>query len=111
MINIPLLRALSTRRLILLATAASLGVAAVAIDNSRPSLVPAFSTAVAAEAQRPVSFADIVEKVKSSVISVRVKRDGGVKMMGFEGDLPFPPNSRMEQFFRRFGMPFGAPNN
>src|SRR5262245_61900463 len=32
-------------------------------------------------------------------------------MMGFEGDLPFPPNSRMEQFFRRFGMPFGAPNN
>ncbi len=28
-------------------------------------------------------------------------------MMGFEGDLPLPPNSQMERFFRRFGMPYG----
>src|SRR5262245_34807446 len=33
--------------------------------------------------------------------------DAGTKMMGFEGDLPFPPNSQMEQFFRRFGLPYG----
>jgi serine protease Do len=26
-------------------------------------------------------------------------------MMGFEGNLPFPPNSEMERFFRRFGTP------
>jgi serine protease Do len=40
-------------------------------------------------------------------------------MMGFDGNSPFPPNSSMERFFRRFSMPFGenmpdnrrAPNN
>jgi serine protease Do len=57
--------------------------------------------------QRPVGFADIVEKVKPSVISVRVKMDNGPRMMGFDGDSPFPPGSPMERFFRRFGMPDG----
>jgi serine protease Do len=28
-------------------------------------------------------------------------------MMGFEGNSPFPPNSQMERFFRRFGLPEG----
>jgi serine protease Do len=53
-------------------------------------------------------FADIVEKVKPAVIAVRVKLDAGAKMMGLEGNLPFPPNSPMERFFRRFGLPEGA---
>jgi serine protease Do len=52
-------------------------------------------------------FADLVEKVKPAVISVRVKMDAGAKMMSFEGDLPFAPNSQIEQFLRRFGMPYG----
>jgi len=108
MINIPLVRGLSTRRLILLATVANLGVAAVVIGGSPQSLVPALPTASAAEyAQGPVGFADLVEKVKPAVISVRVKMAAGAKMMGFEGDLPLPPNSQMERFFRRFGMPYG----
>jgi serine protease Do len=47
-----------------------------------------------------------VDKVKPAVISVRVKVDGA-KMMNFDGNSPFPPSSRMERFFRRFGMPFG----
>src|SRR5262249_53447260 len=107
MINVPLVR-LSTRRLILLATVANLGPAAVVIGSFSPSIVPTFSTADAAEnAQRPVGFADLVEKVKPAVISVRVKMDAGAKMTGFEGDLPFPPNSQMERFFRRFGKPNG----
>ncbi len=63
------------------------------------------SPAYAQTTQRPVGFADIVEKVKPSVISVRVKVDGGPKMMGLEGDSPFPPGSPMERFFKRFGMP------
>ena len=105
MINIPLVRGLSTRRLILLATVANLGVAAVVVGGS---FFPALPTAAAAEnAQRPVGFADLVEKVKPAVISVRVKMAAGAKMMGFEGDLPLPPNSQMERFFRRFGMPYG----
>src|SRR5262244_236288 len=108
MLNHRLVRGLSTRRLILLATVANLGIAAVVVGGFPQSFVPALPTAVAAEnAQRPVGFADLVEKVKPAVISVRVKMDAGTKMMGFEGDLPFPPNSQMERFFRRFGMPYG----
>ena len=108
MINHPLVRGLSTRRLILLATVANLGIAAVVVGGSPQSFVAALPTATAAEnAQRPVGFADLAEKVKPAVISVRVKLDAGAKMMGLEGDLPFPPNSQMERFFCRFGMPYG----
>ncbi|MGZ8397352.1 MAG: Do family serine endopeptidase, partial [Rhodoplanes sp.] len=56
---------------------------------------------------RPVGFADIVEKVKPSVISVRVKVEGGARTMSFDGDSPFPPGSPMERFFKRFGSPDG----
>jgi len=46
--------------------------------------------------------------VKPSVMSVRVKVDGGARMMNFDGgDSPFPPGSPMERFFRRFGTPDG----
>jgi serine protease Do len=108
MINNRLVGALSTRRLILLATVANLFIAAVVVGSSPQSIVPMFSTADAAEtAQRSVGFADLVEKVKPAVISVRVTMDAGAKMMGFEGNLPFPPNFQMERFFRRFGMPYG----
>jgi len=92
----------------LLASAAVLG-AGVLISGAQ--FVPArdgsflASPAYAQTAQRPVGFADIVEKVKPSVISVRVKVDGGPKMMGLEGESPFPPGSPMERFFKRFGMP------
>jgi serine protease Do len=61
--------------------------------------------AYAQDAQRPVGFADIVEKVKPAVISVRVKVDTGARMMGLEGNPASPPNSEMERFFRRFGTP------
>jgi serine protease Do len=64
--------------------------------------------AYAQTAQRPAGFADIVEKVKPSVISVRVKMDRGPRTTSFDGgDSPFPPGSPMERFFRRFGMPDG----
>jgi len=103
---VTLLRALSTRRLILLATAANVGIAAAVVGVSPQSFVPAFPTAAAAEsAQRPVGFGDLVEKVKPAVISVRVKVDASHESSGLEGNLPFPPNSPMERFFRRFGMP------
>jgi serine protease Do len=116
MIDISTTRALSTRRLILLATVANLGVAALVLAPAGlpQSLLPTLSTANAADgAQRPVGFGDLVEKVKPAVISVRVKMDAGGKLMGFEGELPSLPNSRMEQFFRRFGMPNGegTPDN
>jgi serine protease Do len=55
--------------------------------------------------QRPVGFADIVEKVKPSVISVRVKMERQADSNSTVEDLPFPPGSPFERFFRRFGMP------
>src|SRR5690242_11504579 len=61
--------------------------------------------------QQPVGFADIVERVKPSVISVKVaigdktaKDDSADK-----DDSPFQPGSPMERFFRRFGGPDGLP--
>jgi serine protease Do len=103
-------RILSARRLVLLAGVAGLG-ATVLLGAA--NLVPSTggsalsNIAYAQNIQRPVGFADIVEKVKPAVISVRVKVDPGAKMMGFEGSSPFPPNSQMERFFRRFGLPEG----
>ena len=62
--------------------------------------------------QKPVGFADIVEKVKPAVISVRVKVEekGGTHLGDDEeeqgqGEIPLPPGSPFERFFRRFGMP------
>jgi serine protease Do len=101
----------SARRLVLLASVAGLGVAVLfggAEFASKGSSSTLASIAYAQGVQRPVGFADIVEKVKPAVISVRVKVDGGAKMMGFDGNnSPFPPNSQMDRFFRRFGMPDG----
>src|SRR6202163_3471721 len=61
---------------------------------------------------QPVGFADIVERVKPSVMSVKVninekvaKEDGANK----DDDSPFQPGSPMERFFRRFGGPDGLP--
>jgi serine protease Do len=106
MFDSPLVRRLSTRRLIMLATVANLGIAAAVVGVSPQSLVPSFPTAAAAEsAQRPVGFGEIVEKVKPAVISVRVKVDASAESSSLEGNLPFPPNPPMERFFRRFGMP------
>src|SRR5499426_273565 len=105
-IMVTLLRGLSTRRLILLATVANVGIAAAVVGVSPQSLVPAFPTAAAAEsAQRPVGFGDLVEKVKPAVISVRVKLDASTVSSRREDSSPFPQNSPMERFFRRFGMP------
>jgi serine protease Do len=62
---------------------------------------------------QPTGFADIVERVKPSVISVRVnigeklaKDDSANKN---DDDSPFQPGSPMERFFKRFGGPDGMP--
>ena len=57
--------------------------------------------------QTPVGFADIVERVKPSVISVRVKAAEKPAAENSD-DSPFQPGSPMERFFRRFG-PDGIP--
>ena len=101
---------LSARRLGLMASAAVIGAGVLfsgAEYATKPNTAFLASPAYAQNVQRPVGFADIVEKVKPSVISVRVKVDGGPRTMSFDGDSPFPPGSPMERFFKRFGSPDG----
>ncbi len=109
------LRLLSPRHLGLLAGVAGLGVVGfLAVPEVAPSFkLPALSSSVAyaQNAQRPVGFADIVEQVKPAVISVRVKMDGGPRLMGFDA-VPTPratPGSPMDRFFRR-SPDSGVPN-
>jgi len=111
MSRVPLASMLSARRLALLASAAGLGaILAFAgpelpLSRAQPLLGGA---AHAQNAQRPVGFADIVEKVKPAVISVRVKMDAAPEASGLsEDENPFGPNSPFRFFFRRFG---DAPN-
>src|SRR6267143_2352448 len=62
--------------------------------------------------ERPVGFADIVERVKPSVISVKVNINEKVAKddsANNNDDSPFQPGSPMERFFRRFGGPDGMP--
>ena len=105
---------LSARRIVLMASAAVLGAGVLfsgAEYATKPNASFLAAPAYAQSVQRPVGFADIVEKVKPAVISVRVKMDGGARTMSFDGDSPFPPGSPMERFFKRFGTPDGIPDN
>jgi len=93
---------LSARRIALLGATALLGGAmlfAAPFGSRDGMLSPA--PAYAQTAQRPVGFADIVEKVKPAVISVRVKTNN--PQTANQDDDPFGPGSPFEFFFRRFG--------
>ncbi|ALK10100.1 Do family serine endopeptidase [Blastochloris viridis] len=56
------------------------------------------------------SFADVVERVRPAVVSVRVKTETVAEPMQFGGEddeaAPMPPGG-MERFFREFGERFG----
>jgi serine protease Do len=106
---------LSGRRFALLATTiAGFGAAAFLVAPNFAPKADLFGTLAQAQnltdkvqqlPQRPVGFADIVEKVKPAVISVRVKMERPANSDLSDDDLPFPPGSPFERFFRRFGMP------
>jgi serine protease Do len=98
------------RRSVLLASAASFaGVLTVGSVNHSSLNVRWLGTpAYAAETAGPPGFADVVQKVKPAVISVRVKlndEDTSVGSGGNGGQLPFPKGSPFERFFRDFGLP------
>jgi len=104
----PKKRLLSFRRAALLATTiVSLGAVALLVApgltvSGYPTAIAQNLTEQAHKLNAPVGFADIVEKVKPAVISVRVKVDGGSSTDGLGGN-DIPPGLR--EFFRRFGMP------
>src|ERR1700731_1907353 len=109
----------STRKFALMASVvAGLGGAAYGFSPSHGP-VDIFSSPAHAQVnnevrkvERPVGFADIVERVKPSVISVKVNiseklaKDDSANN---NEDSPFQPGSPMERFFRRFGGPDGLP--
>jgi serine protease Do len=111
-------RILSARRIGLLATTiAGLGAAALFVaPNLAPNAAffaaPAHAQNLTQQAQQlpqhPVGFADIVAKVKPAVISVRVKMEKEETPGLSEDEVPFPPGSPFDRFFRRFGNQNGG---
>src|ERR1700738_1781452 len=111
----------SARKFALMASVvAGLGVAVYGFGPSKPPF-DIFSTAAHAQVnnevrkvEKPVGFADIVERVKPSVISVKVNINEKVakddsSSNNNDDSSPFQPGSPMERFFRRFGGPDGLP--
>ncbi len=103
------------RRAILMAGVAGglaigLGIAAFGVGQHFPKNSYLSTQAIAQVSEQagkvaaPVGFADIVERVKPAVISVRIKM-GEQASPERDGASPFPPGSPMERFFRRFGAP------
>ncbi len=111
----PSSRSLSARRMALLATTiVGFGAAAVFAPYVAPKADFFFADSAHAQnlskeaqqlPQHPVGFADIVAKVKPAVISVRVKMERPANTGLSDDELPFPPGTPFEHFFRHFGMP------
>jgi serine protease Do len=107
----------SARKFALMASVvAGLGVAVYGLGSSQGP-VDIFTSPAHAQVNnevrkvaQPVGFADIVEHVKPSVISVKVNINEKVSSKDDNNDdSPFQPGSPMERFFRRFGGPDGLP--
>jgi serine protease Do len=108
----------SARKFALMASVvAGLGIAAYGFGPSHGPVDIFTSTAHAQvnndvrKVEKPIGFADIVERVKPSVISVKVNINEKVAKddSSNNDDSPFQPGSPMERFFRRFGGPDGLP--
>jgi serine protease Do len=109
----------SARRLVLLASAAGLVAAAVVAGPSNFGGLNqlALGSPAHADSVQPISgFADVVEKVKPAVISVRVKMDESETNGMGEGRennaMPQLPGG-LDKFFEQFGRPEmrGMPHN
>src|SRR5882762_5666758 len=108
----------SARKFALMASVvAGLGVAIYGFGPSQ-SPVDIFSSTAHAQVnnevrkvEKPVGFADIVERVKPSVISVKVNISEKLAKDDSSNsqESPFQPGSPMERFFKRFGGPDGLP--
>jgi serine protease Do len=91
--------------------AALLGaVAIVAVGGVALEAVPQFANVAAAATSAspagPASFADVVDRVKGAVVSVKVKisEDGGDEQAQERPHMPdFAPGSPLDRFFKQFG--------
>ena len=76
--------------------------------SRRPRRSAAPSAITPQPAAGPASFADIVDRVKPAVVSVKVKLSNvdALRRRGYRRACPeFPPNSPFYHFFRHFGLP------
>jgi serine protease Do len=96
-------RSLRNRALLGTAIALVLG-GAIAGEGVILTRTPAFAEPVRVEGVQPVSFADVVEKVRPAVVSVRVKSQAPDDASLSPDDLfnNMEPGSPMEKFFRQF---------
>ena len=104
----------SARKLALMASVVT-GLAVYGFGSSSARF-DVFGSAAHAEASNamssaaPVGFADMVERVKPSVISVKVTMKERASDAANQSDSD-GAGSPMERFFRRFGGPDGSPQN
>src|SRR4029079_8598017 len=110
----------AVRNRALLGTAIAVVLGGALVGEAVLPKTQAFADAVRVEGVQPVSFADVVDKVRPAVVSVRVKSQAReVASDGIDqGDLFNGPggsggdNSPMEKFFRQFRQgPGGQGNN
>jgi serine protease Do len=99
-------------RAALLGAVALAALGGVAYENS---VIPVSAAATTAQpAAGPASFADVVDRVRPAVVSVKVKL-ADADPVDEEDSIPgmpdFPKNSPFYHFFRRFGMPNGNDDN
>jgi serine protease Do len=100
----------SKRRLVLLASVAAIGAGVMLAGPSYPPVAlngtPAHADAATTQPQ--AGFADLIEKVKPAVISVRVKIEDTDATTGSGPQAEqFGDNEGLQRFFRQFGMPDG----
>jgi serine protease Do len=106
---------LSARKAVLMASVVT-GVAMCGFSSSSHRLdifgsaAHAQATNAVSSAAQPIGFADMVERVKPSVISVRVTmKDKSAEANNKDDDEE--TGSPMERFFHKFGGPNGGPQN
>jgi serine protease Do len=100
-------------RAALLGAVALAALGGVAVETSVAPVSAAATTAEAAAVQAPAgpaSFADVVDRVKPAVVSVKVKLSDADPVDdedsdGIPGMPDIPKNSPFYRFFRHFGMP------
>jgi serine protease Do len=92
-------------RAALLGAVAIVAIGGVALE-SVPQLSHAATAAISVAPAGPASFADVVDRVKGAVVSVKVKISEDASDDQSEGPhMPdFAPGSPMERFFRQFGQ-------
>ncbi len=97
-------RKLRAALLCAVATAAMAGVVVEGLGLPGRALAAPAAIETPAPSNLPASFADVVDRVRSAVVSVKVKATETAEAADDEPDMPqFSPGDPLERFFKRFG--------